>query len=276
MAKGKEKPILHLKLHTMYNTLLYSVENGICSITLNRPDVFNSFNEELSAEIIDALKKTAKDESVRVVVISGTGKAFCSGQDLKDIKGKLGERSLGESVLRRYNPMILGIREMAKPVICKLNGVAAGAGASLALACDMIVASETASLIEVFANVGLVPDSGSSFFLPRLVGYNKAFELITLTSKITAKEAFDMGFVYKVVAPEELDNAVNELAQRYATGPTKAYAMIKKMLNKAYTANLNEMLLEEYYGQELAGRSEDYKEGVTAFTEKRKPVFTGK
>ena len=260
----------------MYNTLLYSVENGICSITLNRPDVFNSFNEEMSADIIDALKKTSKDETVRVVVISGTGKAFCSGQDLKDIKGKLGERSLGESVLRRYNPMILGIREMAKPVICKLNGVAAGAGASLALACDIIVASETASMIEVFANVGLVPDSGSSFFLPRLVGYNKAFELITLASKVSAKEALEMGIIYKVVAPEELDNAVNELATRYATGPTKTYSLIKKMLNKAYTANLNEMLLEEYYGQELAGRSEDYVEGVTAFTEKRKPVFKGK
>ncbi len=260
----------------MYNTLLYTVENGICSITLNRPDVFNSFNEEMSADIIDALKNTAKDEAVRVVVLSGTGKAFCSGQDLKDIKGKLGERSLGESVIRRYNPMILGIREMAKPVICKLNGVAAGAGASLALACDIIVASETASLIEVFANVGLVPDSGSSFFLPRLVGYNKAFELITLTTKISAKEAFEMGFIYKVVAPEELDNVVNELALRYATGPTKTYSLIKKMLNKAYTANLNEMLLEEYYGQELAGRSEDYIEGVTAFTEKRKPVFKGK
>ena len=260
----------------MYNTLLYSVENGICSITLNRPEVFNSFNEELSAEIIDALKITSKDETIRVVVLSGTGKAFCSGQDLKDIKGKLGERSLGESVLRRYNPMILAIREMPKPIICKLNGVAAGAGASLALACDMIIASETATLIEVFANVGLVPDSGSSFFLPRLVGYNKAFELITLATKITAQQAFDMGFIYKVVPPEELDNAVNELAQRYATGPTKTYALIKKMLNKAYTANLNEMLLEEYYGQELAGRSEDYKEGVTAFTEKRKPVFKGK
>lgn len=260
----------------MYNSLLYEINNAVCTITLNRPDVFNSFNEELSAEIIEALKKAAKDETVRAVVITGAGKAFCSGQDLKDIKGKLGERSLGESVLRRYNPMILGIREMMKPVICRLNGVAAGAGASLALACDIIVASENASLIEVFTNVGLVPDSGSSFFLPHLVGYNKAFELITLASKISAKEAYDLGFVYKVVAPDELDAAVNELAARYATGPGKSYGMIKKMLNKAYTANLNEMLLEEYYGQELAGRSEDYKEGVTAFIEKRKPEFKGK
>jgi len=259
----------------MYNTILFTVENGICRITLNRPDVFNSFNEELSAEFIDALKKATKDEAVRTVIITGEGKAFCSGQDLKSIKGDVGSRSLGESVLRRYNPMIIAIREMPKPVICRLNGVAAGAGASLALACDIIIASENASLIEVFSNVGLVSDSGSSFFLPHLVGYNKAFELITLASKVSAAEAQQLGIVSKVVVAEELDNAVNELAARYAAGPTKAYAITKRMLNKAYSATLNEMLLEEYYGQEMAGRSNDYKEGVTAFVEKRKPNFKG-
>jgi 2-(1,2-epoxy-1,2-dihydrophenyl)acetyl-CoA isomerase len=260
----------------MYNTILFSVENGVCSITLNRPEVFNSFNEELSADFIDALKKANKDDAVRVVVISGSGKAFCSGQDLKDIQGKTDTRSLSDSVVRRYNPMILTIREMAKPIICKLNGVAAGAGASLALACDIIIAAETASLIEVFANVGLVPDSGSSFFLPRIVGYNKAFELITLASKVSAKEALDLGIIYKVVASEELDTAVNELAQRYASGPTKTYGMIKKMLNKAYTANLADMLQYEAYCQDMAGKSGDYKEGVAAFIEKRKPAFQGK
>src|SRR4051812_28374323 len=260
----------------MYNTVLFAIENGICSITLNRPEVFNSFNEELSADFIDALKKANKDEAVRVVVISGSGKAFCSGQDLKDIQNSTDTRSISDSVIRRYNPMILAIREMAKPVICKLNGVAAGAGASLALACDIIVAAETASLIEVFANVGLVPDSGSSFFLPRIVGYNKAFELITLASKVSAKEAQDLGIIYKVVAPNELDNAVNELAQRYASGPTKTYGMIKKMLNKAYTASLSDMLAYEAQCQDIAGKSADYKEGVAAFIEKRKPAFQGK
>jgi 2-(1,2-epoxy-1,2-dihydrophenyl)acetyl-CoA isomerase len=260
----------------MYNTVLFSVENAVCNITLNRPEVFNSFNEELSTEFIDALKKASKDENVRAVIISGSGKAFCSGQDLKDIKNQTGNRSLSDSVLRRYNPMILAIREMPKPVICKLNGVAAGAGASLALACDIIIATESASLIEVFANVGLVPDSGSSFFLPRLIGYNKAFELITLASKITAQQALELGIVSKVTSAEEFENTVNELALQYASGPTKTYGMIKKMLNKAYTSSLTEMLQYEAYSQEIAGKSEDYKEGVNAFLEKRKPVFEGK
>src|ERR1017187_6036078 len=146
----------------MYNTVIFSVENGVCNITLNRPDVFNSFNEELSAEFIDALKKAGKDENARVIVISGHGKAFCSGQDLKDIKNHEGERSLADSVLRRYTPMSLSIRDMAKPISGKWNGVAAGAGSSLAPACDILIAAETATLIEVFANAGLVPDLDSS------------------------------------------------------------------------------------------------------------------
>lgn len=260
----------------MYNTLLFTNENGICRITLNRPEVFNSFNEEMSSEILDALKKAAKDESIRVIVLTGSGKAFCSGQDLKDIKGKLGERSLSESVLKRYNPMIMAIREMPKPVVCMLNGVAAGAGASLALACDIIVASEAASLIEVFSNIGLVPDSGSSYFLPHLVGYQKAFELITLAPKVTAQEAKSLGFIYKVVSPEELEAATTELAARYATGPTKSHAMVKKMLSRALHSSLPDALQYEAYCQEIAGRTSDYVEGVTSFIEKRKPEFRGK
>lgn len=260
----------------MYNSLLYTIADGVGTITLNRPEVYNAFNEELSAELIDALKKAAKDEAVRVVVLTGAGKAFCSGQDLQDVKKADGNRSLGESVLRRYNPMILGVREMPKPVICRLNGVAAGAGASLAMACDIIVASENAVLVQAFANIGLVLDSGSSFFLPGLVGYNKAFELCTLGSKVTAAEAYKLGIINKLVTPEELDGAVKEYADRYAAAAPKSMAIIKKMLNKALTANLRDMLQYEAYSQEIAGGTEDYKEGVTAFIEKRKAVFKGK
>ena len=161
----------------MYNSLLFEVKEGVGYITLNRPDSYNSFNEELSAELIDALKKSAKDDAVKVVVISGAGKAFCSGQDLKDVKNGDQKRSLGDSVVRRYNPMIINVREHPKPVICRLNGVAAGAGASLAMACDIIVAAENIQFVEAFANIGLVADSGGSFFLPQSIPYNKAFEI---------------------------------------------------------------------------------------------------
>jgi 2-(1,2-epoxy-1,2-dihydrophenyl)acetyl-CoA isomerase len=256
-----------------YETVLFEIKDGIASLTLNRPDVFNAFNEQLSADVLDALKKTAKEKGVRVLVISGSGKAFCSGQDLKSIAGT--KRSLSESIHKRYNPMIRAIRNLPIPVICKLNGVAAGAGCSLALACDMIIASEAASLIEVFVNVGLVLDSGSSYFLPRLVGSARAFELSTLGSKVTAQQAADWGMINKVVKAEELDEEVNKLASHYAQAPTKAIGLMKKMLNKSFQSDLDTMLEYEAYCQEIAGRSDDYQEGVQAFVEKRKPSFKG-
>lgn len=262
-------------INKMYSTILYEVTNGVATLTMNRPDRFNAFNETMSAEFIDAIKKTAKDETARVLVITGAGKAFCSGQDLKDVEGAKG-RSLADSVVRRYNPMILGIREMAKPVIAKVNGVAAGAGASLAFACDMVVAAENVAFVEAFVNIGLVLDSGGSYFLPQGVGYHKAFELSTLGDKFSAQEALEWGIVNKVVANEQLDEVVNLLASRYANGATKAIGMIKKMLNKASTSSLAEMLQQEAWHQEIAGRSQDYKEGVTSFNEKRKPDFKGK
>lgn len=257
-----------------YETIIYEVSNGVASLTLNRPDVFNAFNEQLSADVNDALKKTAKDKSIRVLVISGSGKAFCSGQDLKAIAGSK-NRSLSDSLYKRYNPMIRAIRNLNIPVICKLNGVAAGAGCSLALACDMIVAAENASLIEVFVNVGLVLDSGSSYFLPRLLGSARSFELATMGSKVSARQAFEWGMVNRVVPAEELDAEVAKLTDYFANAPTKAIGLMKKMLNKSYTSDLDTMLEYEAYCQEIAGRSEDYREGVTAFNEKRKPAFKG-
>ncbi len=257
-----------------FQTILFSNENGVATITLNRPDVFNAFNEELSKDVNDALKLVGKDKSVRVLVITGAGKAFCSGQDLKDIAGKK-DRSLSESLYKRYNPMIKAIRNLSIPVICKLNGVAAGAGCSLALACDIIVAAENASLIEVFVNVGLVLDSGSSYFLPRVLGSARAFELATMGTKVSAQQAYDWGMVNRVVKPEELENEVEKFIQYYASAPTKAIGLMKKMLQKSYTANLDEMLEYEAFCQEIAGKSNDYKEGVTAFNEKRRPIFNG-
>jgi 2-(1,2-epoxy-1,2-dihydrophenyl)acetyl-CoA isomerase len=257
-----------------YETILFEVNDGIATLTLNRPEVFNAFNEQQSADLIDALKKTEKDKSIRVLIITGAGKAFCSGQDLKSIAGAQ-KRSLSESLHKRYNPMIRAMRNLPVPVICKLNGVAAGAGASMVLACDMVVASEAASIIEVFVNVGLVLDSGSSYFLPRLVGSARAFELSTMGNKVSAQQAYDWGMVNRVVKPEELDTETMKIAQYYATAPTKAIALMKKMLNKSFHSDLDTMLEYEAYCQEIAGRSNDNKEGVAAFNEKRKPQFKG-
>ena len=258
-----------------YNSLLYDKSGCVTTITLNRPDVFNAFNDEQSFELQDALKAARKDEDTRVLVLTGAGKAFCSGQDLKAIAGAE-KRSFIDSLNKRYNPIIREMRNMPKPIICRLNGVAAGAGCSLALASDFIVASENASLIEVFINVGLVLDSGSSFFLPRLVGSARAFEMSTMGSKISARQAFEWGMVNRCVPAEQLDAETAAVAEYYANAPTKAIGLMKKMLNKSFSGNLETMLEYETYCQEIAGSSADNKEGVAAFNEKRKPLFTGK
>ena len=258
-----------------YSNIIYEKNGNIARITLNREEVFNAFNDEQSYELQSALKEAAKDDEVRVIILTGAGKAFCSGQDLKAISGG-GKRSLSESLYKRYNPIIRAMREMPKPIVCRLNGVAAGAGCSLALASDFIVASEKASLIEVFINVGLVLDSGSSYFLPRIVGSNRAFELATMGNKVTAEQALSWGMVNRVVAPENLDEETQKVADYYSQAPTKAIALMKKMLNKSFHSDLNTMLDYEAYCQEIAGNSEDYQEGVTAFNEKRKPAFKGK
>lgn len=257
-----------------FNSILLEVREKTAYITLNRPDVFNAFNDEQSYELQEALKQVTRNDEVRVVVLTGAGKAFCSGQDLKDIAQKE-NRSLSDSLHKRYNPIIRAMRSLPKPIICRLNGVAAGAGCSLALASDIIIAAENASLIEVFINVGLVLDSGSSYFLPRVVGSQKAFELATMGTKVSAKQAFDWGMINQVVPMEELDAAVEKYVNYYRNAPTKAVGLMKKMLNKSFNSDLNTMLDYEAYCQEIAGNSSDYKEGVKAFNEKRKPEFTG-
>ncbi len=258
-----------------FQHLKFESVKGIATITLNRPEVYNALNDKITYELQDALRAVSKDDAVRVVVLAGAGKAFCSGQDLKAVAGDE-KRSFMDSLHKRYNPIIMAMRSLPKPIICRLNGVAAGAGCSLALACDMIIASEEATLIEVFINIGLVPDSGSSYFLPRLVGMAKAFELCSIGSKVKANEALQLGLVNRVVPADQLDDTVKEFADHFAQAPTKSIGLIKRMLEKSATANLNEMLEYEAYCQEIAGTSNDYKEGVAAFLEKRKAVFIGK
>ena len=258
-----------------YKFLLYSNEQGVATVSLNRPEVYNALNDEITFELQDAFREVGKDDSVRVVVLTGEGKAFCAGQDLK-ASSSAGKRSFMDSLQKRYNPIVRAMRSLPKPVICRLNGVAAGAGCSLALACDMIIASDEATMIEVFINIGLVPDSGSSFFLPRLAGMAKAFELCTMGSKIKADEALNLGLINRCVNAAQLDSVVKEYTDYYASAPTKAIGLIKKMLNKSTHATLDEMLDYEAYCQEIAGSSDDYREGVAAFIDKRKPRFSGK
>lgn len=257
-----------------FKFITYEVAGGVATITLNRPEVYNALNDGITYELQDAWKAVAKDDQVRVVVLTGSGKAFCSGQDLKAASGQE-KRSFMDSLQKRYNPIIRAMRSLPKPILCRLNGVAAGAGCSLALACDMIIASEEAILIEVFINIGLVPDSGSAYFLPRLVGMAKAFELCSMGSRVKAVEALQLGLVNKVVATDQLDAAVKEYSDYFAQAPTKSIGLIKKMLAKSTTSNLDEILEYEAYCQEIAGSTHDYKEGVAAFLEKRKPVFKG-
>ncbi len=259
----------------MYETILYEKSGAVLTITLNRPDRYNALTETMHREIGEAFKAAAKDDDVRAVILTGAGKAFCSGQDLKDIKDMPG-RNLGDSLRKNYNPNILRIRGLEKPVLCALNGVAAGAGMSFALACDRIIAAESASMIQSFINVGLVPDSGSTWFLTRLLGYYDAFDITTTGRKVDAKEMKELGLVQEVVPNDHVMIRTRELAEQYAAAPTKAIGLIKRGLNRTFTANLEQTLEYEAYLQEIAGQSEDYTEGVAAFNEKRKPAFKGK
>ncbi|HEX5317373.1 MAG TPA: enoyl-CoA hydratase-related protein [Candidatus Kapabacteria bacterium] len=259
-----------------YKTILTTLSEGIFTITLNRPEVYNAFNEQLTTDLLEAFKEAAKNDAVRVVIVTGAGKAFCSGQDLKDAPSGSGKRSLRDSLERRYNPLIRAIRKLPKPVIASVNGVAAGAGASLALACDYRVLAETAKLIEVFVRIGLVPDSGSSWFLVKNCGVAKAFELAALGEDIPAQKALELNLANRVVPSVELETETKKIALAFAAGPTKAYGYIKRMMDRAASVSLDEALDYEVFMQEAAGRTEDYTNAVEAFKEKRKPEYAGR
>lgn len=254
--------------------IITEIKNSILSITLNRPDVMNALNTEMLMEFQKVFKEAESDD-VRCVIITGKGKGFCSGQDLKDFEKE--NKSFKQALEEKYNPLIKQIMNLPKPVICGINGVAAGAGLSLALACDFRIAVESATLIEIFINVGLVPDSASSFNLPKIVGLAKAFEMCSTGQRITASEARYLGLVNVVVSNNEvLEIALKKYSKKFATMPTKALGMIKKLMHDSFIGNLDEVLKTEALMQDIAGKTSDYKEGISAFLVKRKPDFNGK
>ena len=256
------------------NTIKFTVKDGIAEIILNRPDVFNSFNREMALEVQEALDSCESNAEVRCVVISGEGKAFCAGQDLKEVTDPNGPR-LTHIVRDHYNPIIEKIRNLNKPVVAAVNGVAAGAGANIALACDVVIARESASFIQAFSKIGLIPDSGGTFFLPRLIGLQRASALMMLGDKITAAEAEKMGMIYKASADDAFENVINETSRKLADMPTIGLAYTKKALNKSMHNDLTAQLMLEEQLQTKAGQTYDYKEGVDSFLNKRKPLFKG-
>lgn len=256
--------------------VLYEVESGVARITLNRPDKLNSFHAEMGRQMHEALSAAATDDAVRAVYLTGAGRGFCAGQDLAEATPEGdAEFDLGEIVRERYNPIVRGIRRLELPVVCGVNGVAAGAGANIALCCDIVIASERASFIQSFAKVGLIPDSGGTFFLPRLVGLARASAMAMLAEKIPASDAVACGMIYKAVPPEELEQTAFGLAAYLATQPTRGLALTKRALNASFGHTLDQQLELEIDLQAEAGATHDFSEGVAAFLEKRTPDFKG-
>jgi 2-(1,2-epoxy-1,2-dihydrophenyl)acetyl-CoA isomerase len=258
----------------MTDTILRDATDGVLTLTLNRPDALNSFNVEMKETLLAALKDAAKDKSVRVVLLTGAGRAFSAGQDLKERQAP-GAVDLGTELRTRYNPIVLAMRRIEKPVVGAINGVAAGAGISIALACDIRIAAENASFIEVFGRVGLVPDTGSSWFLPRLVGYARAAEMSFTTDPVDAATAERIGLVNRVVPADDLMQQATALAAKLAEGAPVAMGLAKRALNRSLEMGLEEALEYEAQLQSIAGRTHDHAEGVAAFVEKRPASFKG-
>lgn len=255
--------------------LIQHIENNVCTLRLNRPEVFNSFNQKMAFALQEALKTAGQNDDIRAIVITGEGKAFCAGQDLAEATDPNGPE-LQSIVKDHYNPIIELIRNIEKPVIAAVNGVAAGAGANIALACDITFAKQSASFIQAFSKIGLIPDSGGTFFLPRIVGFQKAMALMMTGDKVSADDAEKMNMIYKSVADENFEETVQAFAQQLAQMPTRGLGLTKKALNETFSNNLTEQLALEEKLQTEAGQTFDFNEGVNAFLEKRKPAFQGK
>ena len=261
-----------------YENILFDINDGIAQLTLNRPDKLNSFTQAMHEEVRHALARVNADPSVRVFVLTGAGRGFCAGQDLSDRAVEPGSKGvdLGESVEKNYAPLVLALRALPMPVICAVNGVAAGAGANLALACDIVLAAKSASFVEVFCKLGLIPDTGGTYFLPRLIGSARAMGLAMLGEKLTAERAESWGLIWKCVPDDELAQQTAAMARHFASAPTKGLAFTKQALYASGSNTLPQQLALECGMMSELGNSADYREGVAAFMAKRAPQFVGK
>lgn len=258
-----------------YETILYEVTSGVGSITLNRPSKLNAFNDQMIGETTDAFKNAGRDTTVRCVVITGAGRGFSSGQDLGDFQGRGEEVSIGEHLRHGYHRLIKQMVSLEKPIIGAINGIAAGAGCGVALAADIRIAADSASFMLAFSRIGLIPDSGTNWFLPRLIGYSRAYEMAVTADRVPAGKALEWGLVNHVVPADQLTEITAAWARRLADGPTLAYGLTKRAMYRGWDSTLEEALEYEAHLQEVAGRSHDNREGISAFLEKRDARFNG-
>lgn len=260
----------------MKSLITSDLNQNILQLSLDRPDRLNSFTEPMAGQLQEALQEAAKNDEVRCVLLTGNGKAFCAGQDLPEVVDKGEDYELGKTVQNTYNPIIKAIRHLEKPVVCAVNGTAAGAGANIAFACDIVLAADNAVFVQSFSKIGLIPDSGGTFFLPRLVGLQRANIMYLLDEKISPEKAVEIGLIYKTVPPDELMDEADKICQKLASMPTKGFGLYKRAVNQSFANNLDNHLDLEADLQTQAGATHDYHEGVQAFLEKRKPEFKGK